>query len=193
LCVWPFASVMLQARSRLHVRRPGSCQPHVFSYGLQVLFKLSVSCCHRPGPGCTGGMRAKVCTLHKTVLHACLSDLASMSLQLSDTMVLQQCKACEFSHVRVSTLQAFMYAKWQPYTMNGIAHNVRDAVVILTCVFSNKHHSQLPAGLCQQVCAVPAALAEPEAEASVHAEVGYVILCLIKMLRVSHTAPHILC
>jgi len=84
LCVWPFASVMLQARSRLHVRRPGSRQLQVLSNWLQVLFKLSVSCCQRPGPGCTGGKRVQVCTLSKTVLHARLSDLPSMSLQLCD-------------------------------------------------------------------------------------------------------------
>jgi len=73
------------------------------------------------------------------------------------------------------------------------AHNLLDAVVILICAASNKHQSQLPARLCQQVGVVPAALAEPEAEASVPAEVGYLICCMSEMPRVSHTAPHILC
>ena len=58
--------------------------------------------------------------------------------------------------------------------------------------FQIKHESHLPAGLCQQVGVVPAALAEPAAEASEPAEVGYLIFSVSKMLRVSHAAHNLL-
>jgi len=72
------------------------------------------------------------------------------------------------------------------------AHNLRDAVVILICAASNKHQSQLPAGLCQQDGDVPAGLAQPVAAASVPAEVGSLSACLNRMLRVGHSANQLL-
>ena len=88
LPAWPFASIMLQARSRLHVRRPGSCQLHVFCYWLQVLCRLTVGCCNRQAPGCTVGKRPQVCTLSKRFCMRCSEALALMYLQLCAISVL---------------------------------------------------------------------------------------------------------
>ena len=74
-------------------------------------------------------------------------------------------------------------AKWLPYMMTGIARRSCHSGV---CSFTDL--SQLSAGLCQQVGDMPAAPAEPEAAASVPAEVGSLYDCLNRMLRASHIA-----
>jgi len=76
-------------------------------------------------------------------------------------------------------------AKSQPYRT---AHTLLDTIVILICAASQKHQSQLHAGLCQQDGDGPAGLAEPMAAAHVLAEVGSLSASLNRMLRVSQTA-----
>jgi hypothetical protein len=106
---------LLQARSRLHVRRPGSCQLHVFCYWLQVMCRLTVGCCHRQGSGCTREASASL-HINQMVLHACIADLALMSLHLCAinvlfATVLHQCQLYQLGGVMFSTLPALVNAK----------------------------------------------------------------------------------